>query len=126
MKKQNSAKSFGILFFLIFLFVGLWPLLENKDLRLWSIIISVFFLTFGLFIPKILIPLSNYWIKFGEILGKIIAPIVMLGIFLLVVTPMALLLKVIGKDILNLKFKKKAISYWLVRKKNLGPMKNQF
>ena len=126
MKKQSSVKSFGILFFLVFLIVGLWPLLNDKEIRIWSIILSAVFLVLGLTRSKILIPFNKYWIKLGEILGKIVAPIVMLIVFLGVVTPMAFLVKLFGKDLLNLKFNKKTNSYWLNRQKKLGPMKNQF
>ena len=126
MKKQSSIKSFGVLFFFVFLIVGLWPLLNDKDIRIWSIILSAIFLLLGLTKSKILIPLNNYWIKLGEILGKIVAPIVMLIVFLGVVTPMAFLVKLFGKDLLSLKFSKKKNSYWLSRQKKLGTMKNQF
>ena len=126
MKKQSSIKSFGILFFFVFLIVGLWPLLNDNEIRIWSIVLSVIFLLLGLTKSKILIPLNNYWIKLGEILGKIVAPIIMLIVFLGVVTPMAFLVKLLGKDLLNLKFNKKINSYWLNRQKKLGPMKNQF
>lgn len=126
MKKQSSIKSFGILFFFVFLIIGFWPLLYDNEVRIWSVIISLIFLLLGLIKSKILIPLNNYWIKLGEILGKIVAPIVMLIVFLLVVTPMACLVKLFGKDLLNLKFNKKINSYWLSREKKLGPMKNQF
>ena len=126
MKKQSSIKSFGILFFFVFLIIGFWPLLYDKEVRIWSIVVSLIFLLLGLIKSKILIPLNNYWIKLGEVLGKIVAPIVMLIVFLLVVTPMAFLVKVFGKDLLNLKFNKKIYSYWLNREKKLGSMKNQF
>ena len=125
MKKQSSIKSFGILFFFVFLIVGLWPLLSDNEIRIWSIVLSVTFLLLGLTKSKILNPLNNYWIKLGEILGKIVAPIVMLIVFLGVVTPMAFLVKLLGKDLLNLKFNKK-ISYWINKEKNIGTMKDQF
>ncbi len=126
MKKQSSIKSFGILFFLVFLIIGLWPLLDDKEIRIWSIALSIIFLLLGLTKSKILIPINNYWIKLGEFLGKIIAPIVMLVVFLFVVTPMSFLVKIIGKDLLGLKFSKKNNSYWIKRENKLGPMKNQF
>ncbi len=71
MKKQSSIKSFGILFFLVFLIIGLWPLLDDKEIRIWSIALSIIFLLLGLTKSKILIPINNYWIKLGEFLGKI-------------------------------------------------------
>jgi len=125
-KEQPSVKSFGILFFIVFLIIGLWPKISGEEIRLWSVIISLIFLILGLINSKILIPLNKYWIKLGELLGKIIAPIVMLAIYFVIVTPIALLLKIIKKDILKLKLDKKLNSYWIQKEKDIGPMKNQF
>ena len=126
MKEQTSVKSFGILFFIVFLLIGLWPKISGEELRLWSVITSFIFLILGLINSKILIPLNKYWIKLGELLGKIIAPIVMMIIYFAIVTPIALLLKIFKKDILKLKLDKKVDSYWIQKEKDLGPMKNQF
>ncbi len=126
MKEQTSVKSFGILFFLVFLIIGFWPKIAGDEIRLWSIIISIIFLVLGLINSKVLVPLNKYWIKLGEFLGKIIAPIVMLIIYFVIVTPIGLLLKMFQKDILNVKSDKKLNSYWIERDKDLGPMKNQF
>ena len=126
MKEQTSVKSFGILFFLVFLIIGFWPKIAGNEIRLWSIIISIIFLVLGLINSKVLVPLNKYWIKLGEFLGKIIAPIVMLIIYFVIVTPIGLLLKIFQKDILNIKSDKKLNSYWIERDKDLGPMKNQF
>ncbi len=126
MKEQTSVKSFGILFFIVFLLIGLWPKISGEELRLWSVITSFIFLILGLINSKILIPLNKYWIKLGELLGKIIAPIVMMIIYFIIVTPIALLLKIFKKDILGLKLDTKVDSYWVQKEKDLGPMKNQF
>ena len=126
MKEQTSVKSFGILFFLVFLIIGFWPKIAGDEIRLWSIIISIIFLVLGLINSKVLVPLNKYWIKLGEFLGKIIAPIVMLIIYFVIVTPIGLLLKIFQKDILNVKSDKNLNSYWIERDKDLGPMKNQF
>ena len=126
MKEQTSVKSFGILFFIVFLLIGLWPKISGEELRLWSVITSFIFLILGLINSKILNPLNKYWIKLGELLGKIIAPIVMMIIYFIIVTPIALLLKIFKKDILGLKLDTKVDSYWVQKEKDLGPMKNQF
>ena len=125
MEKKNSNRSFGILFFVVFLIISLWPLLKGNDLRIWSLIISILFLILGLLKSKFLTPLQRIWIKFGELLGKIISPIVLAIVFFIVVTPIGLFMKVLRKDLLNLKFTKNK-SYWIKRDKDLGPMKNQF
>ena len=126
MKQESSVKSFGILFFIVFFLIGVWPLFKGLDLRWWSIIISLVFLILGIIKSKFLIPLNKYWIKLGEFLGKIIAPIIMLLIFFILITPLSILLKIFSKDLLNLQMKKSDDSYWIERKQDLGSMKNQF
>jgi|TARA_B100000768_G_C11257401_1_gene367075 hypothetical protein len=125
MKKKNSNRSFGILFFVVFLTISLWPLLKENDLRIWSFIISILFLILGILNSKILSPIKRVWIRFGELLGKIISPIVLAVVFFIVVTPIGLFMKILRKDLLNIKFTKDK-SYWIKRDKDLGPMKNQF
>tara|TARA_B100001564_G_C20547407_1_gene627306 strand:- start:581 stop:967 length:387 start_codon:yes stop_codon:yes gene_type:complete len=123
--KISTNRSFGIVFFIVFVLIGLYPLLKGNDIRIWSIIISFIFLILGILNSKILYPLNKLWFKFGLFLGSIISPIVMGLIFFLVVTPISLLMKIIGKDILNLKKNKKK-SYWIENKDKLTRMKNQF
>ena len=123
--KETSNKSFGILFFLIFLAIGIWPIINSEDPRIWSIIISLIFLVLGLLNSRILKPLKDVWIKFGEILGKIIAPIVMAVVFFIILTPTGLLLRLFGKDLLKTK-PSKGSSYWIHRSKDIGSMKKQF
>ena len=126
MQPKSSVRSFGILFFIVFLLIGTWPLINSENPRVWSLILSFIFLLLGFTKSKILIPLNNYWIKLGELLGKLIAPIVMLFIFFLIITPISFLVKLAKKDLLNLKLDPDKNSYWLKRDKDLGPMKNQF
>jgi hypothetical protein len=125
MKKKNSNRSFGILFFVVFLTISLWPLLKENDLRIWSFIISILFLILSILNSKILSPIKRVWIRFGELLGQIISPIVLAVVFFIVVTPIGLFMKILRKDLLNIKFTKDK-SYWIKRDKDLGPMKNQF
>jgi len=124
--KKSSEKSFGILFFIVFAIIGLYPLLSFNFVRVWALVIALIFLFLGLTKPSVLKPLNTGWIKLGEILGKIIAPIVMLLIFFIVITPIGLMLRLFGKDILGLKFSEKVKTYWITRDKNIGPMKRQF
>jgi len=125
-KTQSLNRSFGIVFFIVFLAIGLWPFLSSGEIRIWSIIISLIFLILGLFNSKILTPLNKLWSKFGELLGKIIAPIVMAAVYFLVLTPVSFLTKIFGKDLLKIKFSNKTNSYWIKREKDLGPMNEQF
>ena len=123
--KISSNRSFGIVFFIVLLIVSLWPLLHGNEIRSWSLILSFVFLILGLLNSKILTPLNKAWIKLGDILGRIIAPIVMGIVFFLVVTPIGILMKVLGKDVLSLKLTKEN-SYWINRKKNIQSMKKQY
>ena len=124
-KKKSSNRGFGLLFFVVFFLIGIWPLFKENDYRLWSLIISIIFLFLGLLNSKLLEPLNNLWIKFGEILGKVISPIIMMIVFFIVLTPLSFTIKLFGKDLLQIKFFKKN-SYWINRKKNIGSMKKQF
>ena len=126
MKSQSSNKSFGLLFFVVFLIIGLWPLKNGESLNFYFITASVVFLILGLLNSKLLSPLNKSWIKLGEILGIIIAPIVMALVYFVILTPVSIIVRVFGKDLLGLKFSKKKETYWIKRKKNLGSIKKQF
>ena len=123
--KIGSNKSFGIVFFIVFLLIAIYPLINNGELRIWSLIIAIIFLILGLINSKVLTPLNKLWIKFGLLLGKVISPLIMGIIFFLVVTPTALIMRIIGKDLLNLKFNKDK-SYWIEKTGPKSKMKNQF
>jgi predicted membrane protein len=123
--KISSNKNFGIVFFLFFLIISVYPLLNGESIRIWSIVLSVTFLILGLLDSSILAPLNKIWFKFGILLGNFVSPIVMGVVFFAVVTPTSFLMKVIGKDLLNLKKNNKK-SYWIERSEIKSKMKNQF
>ena len=123
--KIGSNKSFGIVFFTVFLIIAIWPLLNGYEIRYWSLIISIVFLLLGILNSKILTPLNKIWFKIGILLGNVISPIVMSIIFFLVVTPTSFIMKILGKDLLNLK-KNTKNSYWITKQNQNSRMKNQF
>ena len=123
--KIGSNRSFGVVFFVVFLIIATYPLINDDELRLWSLIISIVFLFLGLVNSKILNPLNKLWFKFGIFLGKIISPLVMGIIFFLVVTPIGLLMRLLNKDLLNLRFNNNG-SYWIEKTEPKSKMKNQF
>ena len=123
--KIGSNRSFGIVFFIVFIIIGIYPLLNNEEIRVWSIVISLIFLILGLINSKFLSPLNKIWFKFGIFLGKIVSPLIMGIIFFAVVTPIAIFMKMIKKDILNLKFNHNK-TYWINRGNDKSSMKNQF
>jgi len=123
--KISSNKSFGIVFFVFFLIISVYPIFKHGDLRVWSLVLAVIFLVLGILNSSILSPLNKLWFKFGIFLGKIISPLIMGIIFFIVVTPIGLFMRLIGKDLLNLKFNKKK-TYWIDNKDQKSDMKNQF
>ena len=125
-KKKENNKSFGILFFIVFCIIGFWPVLKGNEINLIFLILSLPFLILGLLNSKLLTPLNKAWIKLGELLGTIIAPIVMAFVFFVILTPISLIVRLFGKDLLGLKFTKQIKTYWIKRKKDIGSMKKQF
>ena len=123
--KIGSNKSFGIVFFIVFLLFATYPLINNGELRIWTLIIAIIFLILGLVNSKVLTPLNKLWFKFGLLIGKIVSPLIMGIIFFLVVTPTAFIMRIIGKDLLNLKLNNKK-SYWIEKTGPKSKMKNQF
>ena len=123
--KISSNRSFGIVFFLVFLLISTYPLINGNELRLWSLVVSIAFLLLGLANSKLLNPLNTLWFKFGIFLGKIISPLIMGIIFFLVVTPIGLLMRLLNKDLLKLKFNSNS-SYWIEKTEPKSKMKNQF
>ena len=127
MKKKsiNSNKSFGILFFVVFFLYGIWPILSSNEIRIWSLSMGIIFLILGLLNSKLLTPFHNLWLKLGTLLGRIVSPIVMFLVYFVFITPLAVIIRLFGKDLLRKKFNKSP-SYWIKREKNIGSMKKQF
>ena len=123
--KLPSNRNFGIVFSIVFLIIAIWPILNQNEIRIWSMMISFIFLILGLINSKFLSPLNKAWFKFGLILGSVIAPVVMGIVYFLVVTPTGLIMKALGKDILGLK-RNKNNTYWLEKDNSNNNLKNQF
>ena len=123
--KIGSNRSFGVVFFIVFLLIGLWTILKGNELRIWSIVISLIFLILGILNSKILTPFNKVWFRFGIFLGNFISPIIMGIVFFLVVTPTGLIMKLFRKDLINLR-KNNSSTYWIEKKDIKSSMKNQF
>ncbi len=123
--KLPSNRNFGYVFCLVFLLISVWPILDNGQIRIWSSIITILFFILGSINSNLLTPLNKLWFKFGIFLGKIISPIVMMIIFFGIVTPIGLIMKLLKKDILNLKFNSNS-SYWIKRINKKTSMKQRF
>ena len=124
--KISSNRSFGLLFFIVFLAISLWPLKSQEDLRLWAFILSLTFLVLGILNSKFLTPLNKLWIKFGFFLGAIVSPIIMGIVYFLVVTPIGIFMRFLGKDLLKKDKVKNVSTYWIKRDKQKNTMKKQF
>ena len=123
--KIGSNRSFGVVFFVVFLLIGLWPILKGNEIRIWSIVISLIFLILGILNSKILTPFNKVWFRFGIFLGNFISPIIMGIVFFLVVTPTGLIMKILKKDLLKLK-NNNSNTYWLEKDNSNNSLRNQF
>ena len=124
--QMSSNKSFGIVFFVFFLIISLFPLFKDGNIRIWAMVLAIIFLILGLLNSTILNPLNKIWIKFGILLGTIISSILMGIVFFVVVTPTSLIMRILGKNLLGLKKDNTKRSYWLERSSIKSKMKNQF
>ena len=124
--KISSNRSFGLVFFIVFLIVALWPLKYEEDIRLWSLVLSIIFFILGILNSQLLTPLNKLWFKFGMFLGLIVSPIVMGIVYFLVVTPIGIFMRLLGKDLLKTSKAKNASTYWIKRIKKQSTMKKQF
>lgn len=125
-KKMNSNRTFGLVFSFVFLLFAFWSFRgEYEQIKKIPLFISIFFLILGLMNSKLLTPLNFAWIKFGQIIGKVISPIIMGIVYFIVLTPISFILRMFGKDLLKIKFSKNG-TYWIKRKKNSTSMKKQF
>ena len=122
--KPKDNITFGILFFILFLIIGLYPLKNGLNIRLWSLGLSFVFLMITFIRPNLFTPLNKLWIQFGILLGKVISPIVMGLVFFFVVTPIGILVRLFKKDVMGLK--KKETSYWINREDKVQSMRKQF
>ena len=123
--KIGSNRSFGIVFFIFFLIIAIYPIINGREINKWFFFTSIIFLILGLLNSKFLTPLNKLWFKFGIFLGKLISPLIMGIIFFLVVTPIGYIMRILRKDLLNLKFNKNR-SYWEKKNGLKSKMKNQF
>jgi len=124
--EEPSPKSFGVVFAIVFLVVALYPLTDSKDIHSWAIIVATIFLLLAFILPKSLEIPNKLWLKFGLMLGSIVAPIVMTLVYFITVLPTGLIMRFMGKDLLMQKLDKNVKSYWINRSEPIGPMKNQF
>jgi len=124
--EESTEKSFGIVFFIVFLIFALYPLSASGVVHIWALAVSFIFLLCAFLRPKVLILPNKLWFKLGVLLGSIIAPIFMLLVYFITVMPIGIIMRLLGKDLLHPKLDKNSKSYWIDRQGPVGTMKNQF
>ena len=127
--KVSSDRSFGIVFTLVFLAMGVWVVSGGQSKGWLFFVSAALFLVVAIARPSILGPLNRAWAKLGLLLGQVFNPILLGVVFFLVVTPMAVIRRLLGKDSLHLKSKPDLKSYWIDRSPagpKFGSMTKQF
>ena len=113
--KGSTNRTFGFVFATFFALIGIYPLINGQDVRIWSLLCAGILLLFALFIPNVLAPINKVWAQFGVLLHRITSPIILGALFYLIVTPTGLLIRLLGKDPLRLRLDPSADSYWIKR-----------
>ena len=125
-EKKGAEKRFGILFTFVFMLIGLYPLVDGEDIRLWAVSIAIIFFAFSFIAPNLLIIPNKLWLKFGIVLGTVMSPIVLILFYSTTFLPIGIFMRLIRNDLLRLKLNNNLKSYWIKRNQNVGSMKNQF
>jgi hypothetical protein len=113
--KGSSNRMLGLVFATVFVIVAVLPLFSGAALRWWSLSIAMAFAAVAFVFPRALAPLNRAWTRFGLLLHKIVSPIVLGFLFYVVVTPLGLLMRLLGKDPLRLRWDKQTSTYWIER-----------
>lgn len=125
--QKGSDRNFGLIFAVVFLLLGLFPVIAGAGVRWWSVMLAAVFLVVALVRPSLLAKLNTGWFKLGLALGAIVSPVVLFVVFCLTIIPLGVVMRLLGKDLLNLKINKNAESYWITRVPEAHQsMKNQF
>ena len=124
--KKSSERSFGVVFATFFAIICFYPILQEENIQLWALFISMILFLLSFFFPKIFIIPNRLWFKLGILLGAIIAPIVMALLYLFIITPTGIIMRLLNRDLLNQKINRSKKSYWIKRKELVSSMKNQY
>lgn len=125
-KKIKKLQTFAYIWGFIFITIALYPLLKSGEIKVWSAVISIMFISTAIIRPLLLLGFYNLWTKIGDFIGGIISKIIMFILYFGLFTPISIVLKLLGKDLLDKKVEKSRNSYWIERKTQPQSMKNQF
>jgi hypothetical protein len=124
----GSERTFGLVFAALFFIIACRPLLHHEGPHWWAVGVAIVFAALALAAPAVLWPLNSLWHQLGLLLHRIMSPLVMGAIFFLAVTPIAVIMRLTGKDVLGLRRRSDLASYWIARESTGDPqdMKRQF
>lgn len=125
----SSDRTFGLVFAIFSVVLALLPLLHGGDLRIWAVVVAISFFTLAIVVPRVLAPLNRLWTRVGLVLHGIVSPIALGVLFFGMITPMAIIMRMAGKDPLLRKFDRGSASYWIRRDQSItapDSMNNQF
>ena len=127
-KKYQQERQFSFALILVFIVIGLWPLINDEAIKTHWLAISAIQLMVAWVVPGVLSPIVRIWVKIGHMLGVINSHILLAIAFYFVITPVALLFKLMGRDGLALRWHNKKKSYWHRHEKTWSPdsFKKQF
>lgn len=127
--KSSSDRSFGLVFAALFAIIGLSPLRHHMPIYSWALALAVVFLAFAALVPSALHPFNLAWTWVAIMLQRVTTPVVMSILFYLLITPMALLMRLFGKSPIRRCFDRQAATYW-IKRNPAGPLpeslRNQF
>jgi Saxitoxin biosynthesis operon protein SxtJ len=119
--KGSSDRAFGLTFAIFFALIGLWPWAFHGDPPLWwLLVLGALFCAVAFIAPRVLAPLNRAWFRFGLALHWIVNPLIMALLYYFAVVPMGLIVRLAGKDLLQLERNAATASYW-VRREPPGP-----
>jgi hypothetical protein len=125
----SSNRSFGVVFTVAFLALGLYPLVRGEGPRVWLLGAGALMAAATIARPQVLAAPNRAWTKLGLALGRIVSPVAMGVLYFLVITPFGVAMRLAGKDPLRLKREAGARTYWIDRDPPGPPpesMTNQF
>ncbi|TDA69586.1 hypothetical protein E0765_00380 [Sulfuricurvum sp. IAE1] len=125
-RKNSELKKFSLLLSLVLFGTGIYTFTASSSTYPYFFAFSIIFTAIAYTKPGLLSPLYSGWMRIGHIMGTVSSKIILAILFYGVFTPIAIILKIRGKDLLNKKFDRNEASYWIERQEQPNSMKNQF
>ena len=123
---KRELRQFGIMIVIILLAVSGFLFWKGKDVFELFLLVSVFLMVLGLITPVFLKPFYITWMIIGVFLGFFMTRVILIFIFYGIITPLALMAKLFGKQFLSLKYDNTKVSYWNCRKTKQTAKKEEY